>query len=298
VFTGLSAFPLTPATDEGIDEAAYERIVGRLADAGVDSIGALGSTGSYAYLSRQERARAATIAVQRAGPVPVIVGVGALRTRDILLNIEDAQNSGAAAVLLAPMTYQALTEDEVYRLYEEIAVNLSVPLVVYDNPATTQVQFTDDLHGRVSQLDAVASIKIPAVSTDAAEAKSRVDRLRSLIPATVTIGVSGDAAGANGLIAGCDVWYSVIAGILPEHCLDIARAAAAGNADEARALSAKMAPLWALFARYGSYRVTSAVAEDLGLASSPNLPRPVRGLDEEGRRGVAAALAAMGLVPL
>lgn len=178
VFTGLSAFPLTPATDEGIDEAAYERIVGRLADAGVDSIGALGSTGSYAYLSRQERARAAKIAVQSSGPVPVIVGVGALRTRDILLNIEDAQNSGAAAVLLAPMTYQALTEDEVYRLYEDIAVNLSVPLVVYDNPATTHVHFTDDLHGRISQLDAVASIKIPAVSTDPAEATHRPRRHR------------------------------------------------------------------------------------------------------------------------
>ena len=207
-----------------------------------------------------------------------------VRTRDILLNIEDAQNSGAAAVLLAPMTYQALT-----------AVNLSVPLVVYDNPATTHVHFTDDLHGRISQLDAVASIKIPAVSTDPAEARSRVDRLRALIPATVTIGVSGDAAGANGLIAGCSGWYSVIAGILPEQCLAIARAAIAGNADEARALSAKMDSLWALFAQYGSYRVTSAVAEDLGLVSSPNLPRPVRSLDEEGRRGVAAALEVMGV---
>lgn len=297
MFTGLSAFPLTPATDEGIDEAAYERIVGRLADAGVDSIGALGSTGSYAYLSRQERARAARIAVQSSGQVPVIVGVGALRTRDILLNIEDAQNSGAAAVLLAPMSYQALTEDEVYRLYEDIAVNLSVPLVVYDNPATTHVHFTDDLHGRISQLDAVASIKIPAVSTDPAAAKSRVDRLRALIPATVTIGVSGDAAGANGLIAGCDIWYSVIAGILPEQCLAITRAAIAGNADDARAQSANMDPLWALFAQYGSYRVTSAVAEDLGLTSSPNLPRPVRGLDEKGRRAVAAALETMGLLP-
>lgn len=295
MFTGLSAFPLTPATDEGIDEAAYERIVGRLADAGVDSIGALGSTGSYAYLSRQERARAATIAVQSSGTVPVIVGVGALRTRDVLVNVEDAQDSGAAAVLLAPMTYQALTEDEVYRLYEDVAVNLSVPLVVYDNPATTHVHFTDELHGRIAQLDAVASIKIPAVSMDPVEAKSRVDRLRALIPATVTIGVSGDAAGANGIIAGCDGWYSVIAGILPEQCLAITRAAIAGNADEARALSAKMDSLWALFAQYGSYRVTSAVAEDLGLVSSPNLPRPVRGLDEEGRRGVAAALEAMGV---
>ncbi|GAA3861093.1 hypothetical protein GCM10022381_01820 [Leifsonia kafniensis] len=60
MFTGLSAFPLTPATDAGLDEKAYASLIARLANAGVDSIGALGSTGSYAYLSRAERARAAT----------------------------------------------------------------------------------------------------------------------------------------------------------------------------------------------------------------------------------------------
>ena len=53
MFAGLSAFPLTPLDETGaIDEPAFERLVARLADAGVDSIGALGSTGSYAYLDR------------------------------------------------------------------------------------------------------------------------------------------------------------------------------------------------------------------------------------------------------
>lgn len=64
MFTGLSAFPLTPLTETGIDETAFAALVGRLAAAGVDSIGALGSTGSYAYLTREERARAARIAVE------------------------------------------------------------------------------------------------------------------------------------------------------------------------------------------------------------------------------------------
>jgi 4-hydroxy-tetrahydrodipicolinate synthase len=41
MLTGLSAFPLTPSTDDGIDEAAYARLIRRLVDAGVDSIGAL-----------------------------------------------------------------------------------------------------------------------------------------------------------------------------------------------------------------------------------------------------------------
>ncbi|MFD0651470.1 hypothetical protein [Streptomyces malaysiensis] len=40
MFTGLSAFPLTPLTETGIDGTAFATLVGRLAAAGVDSIGA------------------------------------------------------------------------------------------------------------------------------------------------------------------------------------------------------------------------------------------------------------------
>ncbi|MGC7100927.1 dihydrodipicolinate synthase family protein [Amycolatopsis lurida] len=281
MFTGLSAFPLTPITDDGIDEAGYERLVGRLAEAGVDSIGALGSTGSYPYLNRRERARAAQLAVKNAGSVPVIIGVGALRTRDVLAHVEDAQEAGAAAVLLPAMTYQALTDDEVFGLYEDVTAELSVPLVVYDNPGTTHVTFSDELHSRIARLPHVASIKIPGVSTDPAEARARIDGLRSVLPDNVTIGVSGDALAAGGLAAGADAWYSVLGGLFPKTCLAITR-------DGAR--SADLAPLWTLFARYGSYRVVSAIAVELGLLSDPNLPRPVRPFDEAGHQAVIAVL--------
>src|SRR5699024_4355041 len=126
-----------------------------------DSVAALGSTGAYPYLTRQQRARVARLAVQRAEDVPVIIGIGALSTRHVLELAEDAQRAGASAVLLAPMSYHALTPDEVFVLYEEVTANLSVPLVVYDNPGTTHFAFTDELYVRVAELPHVASIKIP-----------------------------------------------------------------------------------------------------------------------------------------
>lgn len=46
----------------------------------------------------------------------------------------------------------------------------------------------------------------------------------------VTIGVSGDALAATGLNAGCDSWYSVIAGTLPKPAMTITRAAQDGDA--------------------------------------------------------------------
>ncbi|RKT85382.1 4-hydroxy-tetrahydrodipicolinate synthase [Saccharopolyspora antimicrobica] len=290
MFTGLSAFPLTPTGEAGIDEQGFRKLVGRLAAAGVDSIGALGSTGGYAYLTREERSRAARIAVDAAGDVPVMVGIGALRTSDVLALAEDAQNAGASAVLLAPVSYQQLTDDEVFGLYEDVAAGLSVPLCVYDNPGTTHFRFSDELHARIASLPNVGAVKIPGIPED--QAPTRIAALRNALPEGVALGVSGDQFAAGGLNAGADVWFSVIGGLLPEECLAITRAA---RHDAARAveLSQRMTPLWKLFERYGSLRVTSAAAEHLGLIGSPNLPRPLRGLPAEARREVADVFEAL-----
>jgi len=295
MFAGLSAFPLTPLVRDEFDEATYARLVSRLVAAGVDSIGALGSTGSYAYLDRDERRRVARAAVRNAGNVPVIIGIGALRTSQVQALAHDAQDAGAAGVLLSAVSYQPLTDDDVFGLFSDVTTELSVPLVVYDNPGTTHFRFTDDLFARVATLPGVASIKISPVSTDPAAARARVAALRELIPAHVTIGVSGDGAGAAGLTAGCDAWYSVIGGLLPERAVAITRAARSGDAAAAAAESATLQPLWDLFAAHGSLRVTAALAEYLGLVAGESLPRPILGLDAEARRRLATVADALHL---
>jgi 4-hydroxy-tetrahydrodipicolinate synthase len=296
MLTGLSAFPLTPLRDGALDERAFAGLVERLAIANVDSITALGSTGSYMYLDRDERRRAATAAVQHAGDVPVIVGIGALRTSQVLALAEDAQQAGASAVLLAPVTYQPLTDDDVFGLFEDVTAELSVPLVVYDNPGTTHVTFTDDLYASIARLPHVTSIKIPGVPTDPDEATARVQTIRDRIPETVTVGVSGDASAATGLVAGCDAWYSVIGGTLPAPALTLTRAAQAGDHKAAVAESARLQPLWDLFEEHGgSYRVVAAIAEHLGLIGYDSLPRPVRGLAPAARARIAEVVTALHL---
>lgn len=295
MFSGLSAFPLTPVSESALDEAAFVRLIERLVDAGVDSICALGSTGSYPYLTRAERARIARLAVEHAGPIPVMVGVGALRTRDVLDLVHDAQQAGVRGVLLAPVSYQLLLPDEVYGLYEAVSRSLSVPLCVYDNPRTTRFEFSDALHGRIARLPHVASIKIPAVPLDPDAARERVARLRAQIPAQVTIGVSGDASAAQGLLAGCEAWYSVVGGLFPRTALAITRAAQAGDARQAAQQSERLAPLWALYRQCGSVRVMAAAAEILGLAQAGCLPLPLRPLQAQARQQLESVLAALQL---
>jgi 4-hydroxy-tetrahydrodipicolinate synthase len=296
MFSGLSAFPLTPVNEHDLDEAAFVRLIERLVAANVDSIGLLGSTGNYAYLTMAERVRVVRLAVEHADKVPVIVGIGALRTRDVLTLAEDAQSAGAAGVLLPPMSYQKLSADEVFGLYETVTQALSVPLCVYDNPGTTQFVFSDKLHGQIAQLPNVASIKIPGVPKDPVEARSRVEGLRARIPSRVTIGVSGDGFAATGLNAGCDAWYSVIGGVFPATALAITRAAQAGNAQEATRLSERLRPLWDLFGECGgSLRVVAAAAELQGLVENPCLPLPLKALSGEGRRRLAELIDELDL---
>ncbi len=269
---GLSAFPITPANQHGIvDTETLGMLVARLRDADVDSICVLGSTGTYAYLSRQERRRAIQAALSHAGQVPVMAGIGALRTDEVLALGREAQEAGAAAVLLAPVSYTPLSDNEVFGLFETVASQIDIPICIYNNPGTTHFSFSPELIGRLSALPRVIGAKNPV--PDPGKVAQQHAALKALVPADFSLGYSGDWNAAEALLAGGQTWYSVAAGLFPEPCLAIVRAAQAGQVDRARSLNAAMEPLWSLFRQFTSLRVMYAAANSLGLAhAEPPLP--------------------------
>ncbi|GAB3191054.1 dihydrodipicolinate synthase family protein [Nesterenkonia suensis] len=285
---GLSIFPLTPfrtAADgtDMIDLEAVGSLVTRCATADVDSITMLGSTGSYAYLDRSERQQVLETALAHAGDTPVLAGVGALRTSAVLEHLRDAEEVGAAGLLLAPISYQPLSAEEVFGLFRTVCEHTDLPVVLYDNPRTTGFRFTPELYGRIAALPGVASVKVPPLPAEPHEARAVVDTVRNVLPEHVTVGVSGDPSAARGLRAGCEAWFSVIGGVLPQQAAHLMR-----TGDET-----PLAPLWPLFAEHGSLRVAAAVAEHLELAPPDCLPRPVHGLDETARARVVEALESL-----
>ena len=106
LFSGLSAFPLTPADAAGHVQAdVLCRFLENIQAAGADSIGLLGSTGGYAYLTREERQRTVRAAVDCVGgQTPISVGVGARRPEEAETLARDARLAGADGLLLAPMS--------------------------------------------------------------------------------------------------------------------------------------------------------------------------------------------------
>ncbi len=296
MFSGLSAFPLTPVNAAGIDEQSFLKILARLTAAKVDSLGVLGSTGSYAYFSREQRKRVATLAVQHADGIPVMVSIGAISTDEVLRLADDAQQAGVSALLLPAVSYQKLTEEEVFNFYAEVDQHVSVPICVYDNPGTTHTQFSDALYARIAALSNIASIKIPGVPDEISAATQRVSALRAQLPEHISIGVSGDASAGNGLMAGCEVWYSVCGGLFPNTALAFTRAAQAGDFTAVAQQSQRLAPLWALFRQHGgSIRVMAAAATLLGLEDENNLPRPLRALSSEDQREVRQVIESLKL---
>ncbi|WP_349826605.1 dihydrodipicolinate synthase family protein [Brevibacterium litoralis] len=303
-FTGLSAFTLTPFVDEAPDLDALARLTSRAATSGVDSIGVLGSTGSYMYLSRDERTRLTRTAIDAAGDTPVVVGVGALSTRQVLDLATDAQDAGAAGLLVAVPTYQALDADEVHSVFERVSAVVDVPVILYDNPGTTHVTYSPELYGSITSLPHVAGVKIPPTRVTPGDVDTSARQLlavrESVAPGTA-VGISGDPAATTALLAGADLWFSVLAGVLPGPCLDLTRAAtdlrsaAEAPAASAHHLHSRLSPLWELFHTHGSLRPTAAIAEELGLVRPDSLPAPIRGLPPAARESVARIVEELDL---
>ena len=284
--TGLSAFPITPADPHGrVDTQALGGLLERLTEAGVDSIGLLGSTGSYPYLTRAERRRAIEAAVEKVGGrTPLLAGIGALRTDEAVALGQDAKAAGADIGLLAPVSYTPLTEDEVFVHFETVATKVDMPLCIYNNPGTTHFSFSDALIARLSRLPQVVAVKNPAPVP--AEAPARVAALRAQVPADFSVGYSTDWNAAPALLAGGDAWYSVLAGLFPKPCLKLCRTAQAGDADETQRLNAALQPVWDLFLEFSSLRVVYAAANQLGLCQTAP-PRPILPLAGAAQRKVA-----------
>lgn len=289
MFHGLSAFPITPADASGIvNVEAVKALCAKLVDARVDSIGLLGSTGTYAYLSREERRRTVRAAVGAvAGRIPVIVGIGALRTDAVIDLARDAAAEGANGLLLAPVSYTPLTDDEVFQHCASVAEATRLPLCIYNNPSTTHLTFSQGLLARLADVHGVAAVKMPMPS--AGDVASELANLRAGPAGKLAIGYSGDWGAADALLAGADAWYSVIAGTFPVMARQMVRAAKAGDRATVEALDRQLRPLWMLFKAHGSLRVVHAACAELGIVDA-KLPLPLLPLSDEQRRHVQAAI--------
>lgn len=144
---GIVGYLVTPFTPEGaVDVGTLETLVDHLLDQGVQAMAPLGSTGESAYLNRDEWALVAETTIGRTqGKVPVIVGASSLTTADTVEMCRQAQELGADAVMVLPISYWKLTDEEIFQHYRAISDAIDIPIMAYNNPATAGVDMSPEL---------------------------------------------------------------------------------------------------------------------------------------------------------
>lgn len=161
-FNRLWSALLTPMrADESVNYEALERIVDRQIAEGVEGFYCCGSSGEALLMSLDERKRVLEHAVKAAdGRVPVISHVGTIRTADAIDLARHAMSHGALAVSMIPPYYYRFSMDEIMGYYEAVIAALpDAPVIVYNIPQFTGVEFSKDNAGRLLANENIVGIK-------------------------------------------------------------------------------------------------------------------------------------------
>src|ERR671915_2500964 len=167
MFSGLMPAMVTPFDERGeVDLKATEAVVERFVEAGVDGISPLGSTGEFSHLTGDERKRFAKEVVRIvAGRVPLVVGVGAAGTKEMVELARHAESVGADAVLVVSPFYWKIGEEALFRHFAAVAEAVEIPVLVYNLPMLTGIDLSASLIARVAtECPNVVGIKDTVIS--------------------------------------------------------------------------------------------------------------------------------------
>jgi 4-hydroxy-tetrahydrodipicolinate synthase len=131
---------------------AWKRFLDWQLQVGVPGIIILGTTGEFLTLTDDERTAFVETTVKHiAGRIPVLVGTMNAHTPNAVRYSKEAQALGADGLMIVPPYYYTPTEDEIFRYYGAICEQVSLPIMLYNNPFTTNVDMSAKLVGRLTR---------------------------------------------------------------------------------------------------------------------------------------------------
>jgi 4-hydroxy-tetrahydrodipicolinate synthase len=162
-FRGCHTVTVTPFTEDGkrIDVKALKRLLDWQHQSKVPGVIILGTTGEFLTVSDDERAEYVEATVKHCrGKMTVMVGATHAHTPTAVRFAREAEKLGADGLMIAPPYYYTPTEDEIYAYYRAISEAVSIPIMLYNNPFTTNVDMSAKLVARMTRdLENVRYIK-------------------------------------------------------------------------------------------------------------------------------------------
>ena len=273
-FRGTYTVLITPFTADGqhVDVPALQRLVNWQIEQGIHGLIPLGSTGEFLSMTPDERQQVIETCIKTAnGRVPVLIGTGAERTDDCVSLSKEAQSMGADGVMIIPPFYSCPTEDELFTHYRKVSDAIGIPIMLYNNPATANVDLTPPIVARLSQIDNCRYIK---------ESTLEVTRVRDIIELcgermTVFAGILG----YESFWLGAQGWVAVCSNLIPQMSARLFELVADHqDMDQALALYKKMLPIvkWVGGHRYvaASKDALEMMGLPVGKPRAPRLPLP------------------------
>ncbi|CAI8755548.1 dihydrodipicolinate synthase family protein [Pseudomonas chlororaphis] len=287
---GIIGYTITPFTANGeqLDLDTLGRSIDRLIDSGVHAIAPLGSTGEGAYLSDAEWDQVAEFSIRHiAKRVPTIVSVSDLTTAKAVRRARFAEAKGADAVMVLPTSYWKLSEAEILAHYQAIGASVGVPIMLYNNPATSGTDMSVELILRI--FNAVENVTMVKESTGDIQ---RMHKLQLLGEGQVPFYNGCNPLALEAFAAGAKGWCTAAANLIPQLNLDLYQAVLDSNLDRARELFYRQLPVLDFILKGGLPTTIKAGLNMTGLqVGDPRLP--VFPLGEAGRNQLQAMLHAV-----
>jgi len=274
---GIVSYPIT-AFDErsgAVDIETSRRVVERLVLSGSHAIAPLGSTGESAYLSDEEWDAVAEASIaQVAKRLPVIVGISDLTTRNAVRKAKFAEAAGADAVMVLPVSYWKLGEAEIFRHYQSIADAIGLPVMLYNNPATSGVDMQPELIVRIVR--DIANVTMVKESTGDIQ---RMHRIRQLSNGEIPFFNGSNPLALEAFAAGAVGWCTAAPNIIPAWPVALYDACLSGDMEAARTIFYGQLEVLQFILKGGLPTTVKAGLRLRGFeAGVPRLP--LQGLDE------------------
>lgn len=247
-FKGAGVALITPFLENNrIDFNALQQVTENQVKGGMDYLVALGTTAETPTLTGQEKLEAVQAIKEKAGGLPVVVGMGGNDTRKIIKQISQFNFTGVTGLLIVTPYYNKPTQEGMYHHYSAIAKECPVPIILYNVPSRTGVNMNAETVIRLAEKhDNIAAVK------EASGEISQITTIGKYTPDRFSV-ISGDdvlalpilSVGGSGVI-------SVIANALPEKLSGLIHAGLEGRFDDAKNLHYELIDLLNLIFKEGN----------------------------------------------
>lgn len=222
-----------PATDF-LDLPSQKQYYAYLSRSGLTGLVILGTNAEAFLLTREERVQLIAAARDAVGPdFPLMAGVGAHSTRQVLEHIADAAAAGANYALVLPPAYfgKATTPAVIKSFFDDVARESKLPIVIYNFPGVCNgVDLDSELITAIQHMnpDKIVGVKLTCASV------GKITRLASTFsPEEFSVFGGQSDFIIGGLSVGSAGCIAAFANVFPKTISRIYALYKAGKVDEA-----------------------------------------------------------------